>query len=100
MNVYVILLNAIFIVMTVNGNHASGVQNPEVRPKLQIINGSSHTIDVFWLKDESERIPNGSIAPGRDTIIATTIGHRFAIVDRRDGTESTQQSARPHAGCA
>ena len=35
------------------------------RPKLQIINGSAQTVDVFWLKSDTERVPNGSVASGQ-----------------------------------
>ncbi len=58
------------------------------RPQLQIINGSHQTVDVFWLKPDGERVSNGSVEPGQDTIIGTTLGHRFAVVGRKDGTES------------
>jgi hypothetical protein len=50
------------------------------RPKLQIINGSEQKISVFWLKSATERISNGTVEPGKDTIITTTLGHRFEIV--------------------
>jgi hypothetical protein len=59
------------------------------RPKLQIINGSSETIEVFWLKSPDERISNGTVAPNKYMIITTTIGHQFAIVGREKGTEET-----------
>src|SRR5688572_26533845 len=53
-------------------------EEPKItRPQLQIINGSSQTVDVFWLQSDNERVANGSIAPGKNTIIGTTIGHRF-----------------------
>lgn len=58
------------------------------RPRLQIINASGQTVDVFWRKSESERIPNGSISPGKDTVIDTTLGHRFVIVGRDDHAEA------------
>ena len=29
------------------------------RPKLQIINGGTQPVDVFWLEIETERVPNG-----------------------------------------
>lgn len=61
--------------------HAAGVPQP-VRPKLQFINGSSQTIDIVWLKSDTERVPNGSVAPGKDAIISTTFGHRFEVVGR------------------
>jgi hypothetical protein len=65
------------------------------RPRLQIINGGSGLVDVFWLKSNTERIPNGSVAAGKDTVITTTIGHRFAVVDRANGKEETVTSEVP-----
>ena len=52
------------------------------RPRLQIFNGSSEPVEVFWLKSDTERVPNGTVAPGKNSIITTTLGHRFAIVGR------------------
>lgn len=67
---------------------SSGLAAAEApRPKLQFINGSTQTVDVFWLKSPDERVPNGSIAPGGDTVITTAPGHRFAVVGRDDRTE-------------
>lgn len=63
---------------------AGAAEPSQVRPRLQIINGSSGTVDLFWLKSETERVPNGSVEPGKHTIITTTLGHRFAIVSRAD----------------
>jgi hypothetical protein len=34
------------------------------RPVLQVINGSGQPIEVYWLKSDNERIPNGKVAPG------------------------------------
>ncbi len=62
------------------------------RPRLQIINGSRQPIDVFWLDVESGRVPNGSVAPGKDTVITTTLGHRFLVVGREDKSEATVAS--------
>jgi hypothetical protein len=56
--------------------------------RLQIINGSAQPVDVLWLKSDTERVPNGSVAPGEDTEIATTIGHRFVLVGWSDRSES------------
>ncbi|MBX7207616.1 MAG: hypothetical protein K1X78_04870 [Verrucomicrobiaceae bacterium] len=56
-------------------------------PKLQIINGSEQPLDIFWLNN-TEREPKSSVAPGKDSIITTTLGHRFAIVGREDKMES------------
>ena len=42
------------------------------RPKLQIINGTTQVMDVFWINDKGERVPNGSVQPGSNTIISTT----------------------------
>jgi hypothetical protein len=65
------------------------------RPRLQFINGSQQTMEVFWLKSDTERVPNGTVAPGRDTIVTTTLGHRFLVVGRQDRTEITVTSTVP-----
>jgi len=65
------------------------------RPRLQIINGSDQAADVFWLKSDVERVPNGSVAPGKNTIITTTLGHRFAIVGQADRREMFVTSEVP-----
>ncbi|MCA1963909.1 MAG: hypothetical protein LDL31_08200 [Prosthecobacter sp.] len=65
------------------------------RPKLQIINGTAQDVEVFWINDKGERIPNGTIQPGKYTIIGTTLGHRFAVVGREDKMESLVTSEVP-----
>jgi hypothetical protein len=65
------------------------------RPKLQIINGTSDVVDVFWISDKGVRVPNGTLQPGKNTVIGTTLGHRFAIVSRRDKSESLVTSEVP-----
>lgn len=55
------------------------------RPQLQILNGTDRPVEIFWLKTETERVPNGKVDPDKDTIITTTIGHRFVIVDEGGG---------------
>lgn len=65
------------------------------RPRLQIINVSDQSIEIFWLKTASERVPNGSVAPGKDSVITTTIGHRFGLVGRDDKSEVTVTSEVP-----
>jgi hypothetical protein len=62
------------------------------RPRLQILNGSDQAIDVFWLKPEGGRVQNGSVAAGRDTIITTTLGHRFEIIGHDDEAAATVTS--------
>lgn len=57
------------------------------RPKLQIINAGPRTVEIFWVKPDGIRVPNGKIAPGRENILGTTIGHRFVIVDGAQETE-------------
>ncbi len=58
------------------------------RPKLQIINGTAQVVEVFWINEKGERIPNGTVQPGKHTIIGTTLGHRFAVVGREDKKEN------------
>jgi hypothetical protein len=65
------------------------------RPRLQIINGSAQAVDVFWLRSDTARMPNGTVALGEYTIITTTLGHRFAVVGREDKTERIVTSEVP-----
>jgi hypothetical protein len=65
------------------------------RPQLRIINGSRQMVDVFWQKPDGGRVANGTIDPGDDTTITTTLGHRFLIVGRDDHQEYTVTSRVP-----
>jgi hypothetical protein len=47
------------------------------------------------MKNETERMPNGTVVPGKDTIITTTIGHRFAVVGHDDKSETIIASEVP-----
>lgn len=69
------------------------------RPRLQIINGSTQPIEVFWLKSDTERVSNGRIAPGKQEFIHTTLGHRFAIVGCNDRSEAFVTSMVPVQAC-
>lgn len=53
---------------------------------------------MFWLKSENERVPHGSVAPGANTVIPTTLGHRFTIVGRDDQAERVVTSQVPVQG--
>jgi hypothetical protein len=64
-------------------------------PQLRIINGSNQPIDVFWLQNDIDRDPNGSVDAGRDSIITITVGHRFVVVGRDDKAESIVTSEVP-----
>ena len=68
------------------------------RPKIQILNGSTQDIDLFWLKSDTERVPNGQVAAGKDTIFTTSPGHRFLMVGRNDKAEATVTSKVPLQG--
>ena len=71
----------------------AGPQQTKVRrPQLQIINGSSQSVDIFWLPPDGPRRPSGTVAPGSDQVISTTLGHRFLVVGREDGAEATVTS--------
>lgn len=84
------LITLLACALTAATGQSADPANP--RPQLQIINGSRQPIDIFWLKSDTERVPNGSVAPGKDMVITTTLGHRFAIVGRDDKTEVTVAS--------
>lgn len=57
------------------------------RPKLQILNAGERAVEVFWIAPDGKRVPNGKIEPGKDSIIGTSLGHRFVIVDETKETE-------------
>lgn len=57
------------------------------RPKLQILNTGEKAVEVFWIAADGKRVPNGKIEPGKDSIIGTSLGHRFVIVDEAKETE-------------
>lgn len=61
--------------------------------KLQVINGSKNPVRVFWLKTDDERVFNVEIKPGRDSIINTTIGHRFMIERSRPSVGDTPDAS-------
>ncbi len=67
----------------------------EGRPQLQIINGSKEIIDVFQQESSGQRVVQGSIAPGKDRLIPTTLGHQFVIVGREDKVEVAVTSKVP-----
>jgi hypothetical protein len=84
-----VILPSLFLVVM----FAGGVVADD-RPVLQIINGDSTPIEIFWLKSDSERVANGTVAPGRSRSIGTAIGHRFLIVGR-DGAEAEVTATLP-----
>ncbi|MCE9518846.1 MAG: hypothetical protein K8R87_04690 [Verrucomicrobia bacterium] len=85
----------LFLVIALGAASASAEASNPARPKLQILNGSSEPADIFWLKSDTERMPNGTVAPGKDTIITTTLGHRFLIIGSKDNSEATVTSEVP-----
>lgn len=89
------LVRTCFAVLTAFPFVANAGDSPDPRPKLQIINGSDQTCDVSWIKSATERIPNGSIEPGKDRIIDTTLGHRFEITGRGDKSSISVTSEVP-----
>ena len=73
----------------------TGRADEPVRPRLRIINGTDQTVDVFWVESPGKRVFQAALAPEDDTIITTTLGHRFLAVGRDDAAESTVTSEVP-----
>lgn len=69
-----------------------------VQPKLQVINNGEHVLEMFWLNPDGERVSNGSIVPGHDVVVSTTIGHRFVVVDLETKAERVIKSRVPIQG--
>lgn len=87
---------ALIIQVVVLGHGVDGAMEADTtRPQLQIYNGTSSPVQVFWLKSGSERVSNGRIDPGRNSIIGTTIGHRFVVVREDDSKETFVTSEVP-----
>ena len=89
------LITALLITVATAVSVFAEERAPNRRPQLQILNGSTQPIDIFWLKSDTERTPNGSVDPGHQTTIGTTLGHQFAIVGRDDKTEVLVTSQVP-----
>ncbi len=62
---------------------------------LQIYNGSTQEVEVFWQKSATERVPNGRIKAGEQTTLETTIGHSFTLLGLQDKQETTIASEVP-----
>lgn len=80
---------------TIAGEKTTVAETPAARPRLQIINGSAQIIDIFWLKSDTERVANGTVEPGKDTIFTTSLGHRFEVVGRDDQSKISVISEVP-----
>jgi peptidoglycan/xylan/chitin deacetylase (PgdA/CDA1 family) len=65
------------------------------RPALQVLNGSPQPIDIWWLNPANERVSNGQLQPGEQTVIETSLGHRFLLVGQLDGCEQEVTSVVP-----
>lgn len=83
------------LALPLTGTAAESDTKGTTKPRLQVINGSAQPLDLFWLRTETERVSNGSVAPGDNTVIDTTLGHRFLLVGRNDRTEITVTSQVP-----
>ena len=65
---------------------------------LQFINESAEALEVFHLKPDAERESKGSVAPGKQMTIPTTLGHRFLLVDGNGVTKAEVTSEVPVQG--
>ena len=56
------------------------------RPQLQFINASDEKIEILWLSEGSKEVPNGTVDPGKNRVITTTLGHKFAVIGQQSKT--------------
>lgn len=80
------------------GFAAEGDDTAPPPPRLQIINGRSHVIDIFWRTSDRARVAHDAVAASQATVITSTIGHRFSIVGRDHRTEALVTSEAPVPG--
>ncbi|MFO0410055.1 MAG: hypothetical protein ACK50R_00250, partial [Planctomycetota bacterium] len=71
---------ALWLILSIAWGDTLLIAQEDPRASLQIINGTDKSVEVYWIKSDSERISNGSVEPGKDRIIKTTLGHRFEVV--------------------
>jgi len=95
-----IVLQSSFIILSLLPGIAfpaetSADSTPPPRPQLQIINGSQQTIEIFWIRHDGNRVANSTVPSGENTVIQTTIGHRFAVVGQEDSIEKSVTSKVP-----
>ncbi|MCA9104339.1 MAG: hypothetical protein KDA83_02860 [Planctomycetales bacterium] len=92
-----LLIGLLAVQLTLGGSPvvSFGQEPGERRPVLQVINGSDQALNVYWLKSDSERVPNGRVAPGEMTFITTTLGHRFVLVGEDEPNERVVTSEVP-----
>ncbi len=74
---------------------AARAQETNASSKLQLINGSSQTLSVFWLADDGEMRKSTTLDANARTSIATTIGHIHVLKDESDGEIARFQSTLP-----
>lgn len=79
------MLRALTFLLLIQGGL---IATPLSRPKLQIINAGPNPVEVFWIDAGGNRVSNGKVEAGKDSIISTTLGHRFVIVDGQSGKET------------
>ena len=75
------------VLLLIGGFNSGAQETLSDRPKLRILNAGPNPVEVFWLSPDGQSLSNGRIAPGKDRIIGTSLGHRFAIVDGEARTE-------------
>jgi len=69
---YILSLTALLLAPLAALHAADALQLP--RSKLQIINGSNQTVDILWLKSDTERVSNGSVAQGKIPLLPQRSG--------------------------
>ncbi|MBK1829989.1 hypothetical protein JIN77_04590 [Verrucomicrobiaceae bacterium R5-34] len=70
----------------------------DLKAKLQIINASEEKAAIFWLSQDGKEEPNGTLDPGEDRMITTTLGHRFAVVGEKTEIRLEVESIVPVQG--
>ena len=65
------------------------------QPRLQFFNRSPEPADVLWIDADGRRTVVGRVAPGANTIVDTTLGHRFAVVGHSSGSEESVTATVP-----
>lgn len=91
MNAPRILASSLLVLLAATTFALRDQSSPPAQSRLQILNASGRRLSIFWLKSSTERVPSGVVPSGGQTILKTTLGSRFALVDA-SGEETTVTS--------
>ena len=98
-------LSVLFLAYFASGIHFPAEAETEsktatktTQARLWFFNGSAEKVEISWLKSPQERVAQETLDPGKETVITTTLGHRFILIGEESAHEMTVESLVPVQG--